>query len=77
MCIDAPESTTISLSSGFFETSVGKKNVALSFICAIGRFSPSRMLLRGRIFLVARFPLASHPQILAHKDYVLEVHTFE
>ena len=30
-----------------------------------------------RIVIVARFPLVSYPQNLAHKDCVLEVRTFE
>ena len=34
------------------------------------------MLLCGRIFIVARFPEVSCPQILAHADCVLEVRTF-
>ena len=35
------------------------------------------MLLCGRIVLVARFLSVSYAQSLAHKDCVLEGHTFE
>ena len=40
------------------------------------RFSPSPMLLCGRIVLLGRIPEVSFPQILAHTDCILEVHTF-
>ena len=83
MCIDAPGSSTNSLSSGFFEdgadndqTSEGEKNVALSFfIELVYIFSPNPTLLCGRIVLVARFLPVFDPQILPHKDCALEVHT--
>ena len=63
MCIDAPESTTNSRSSGVFEvgagialTSQGEKNVVLSEFLSLQLFSPSPMLLCGRILLGARSP---------------------
>ena len=39
-------------------------------------FTPSPMLLCGRIFLVAKFRLVSFPQIWEHTDCILEVLTF-
>ena len=82
MCIDAPEFTTNCLSSGFFEdgvgiaqTSVGEKNAALSL--SQQTFFRQVPCFCGRVVLVATFPLVSYPQILAHKDCVLEVRTFE
>ena len=35
------------------------------------------MLLRGRIFLGAKFRLVSSPQTWKRKDHAREVHTFE
>ena len=40
-------------------------------------FAPSPMLLRGRIFLGARFRLVSSPQIWGCKGCAHEVHTTE
>ena len=39
-------------------------------------FSPNPMRLCGRIALVAKFLVVSNPQLLAHTDCALEVHTF-
>ena len=74
MCIDALESTTNSRSSGFFfffEEGAGITDAS------VGECLSNPMLLCGRIVLVAKFPEVSCPQILAHTDCVLEVHTLE
>ena len=52
-----------------------KRSLILMF-WACRHFSPSFMLLWGRIVLVASFPEVSCPQILAHTDCDLEVRTF-
>ena len=78
MCIDAPESTTISRSSGFCEkgagithASVGEQDAASS-----SHFSPSPMVLCGCIFLAAKYHPVFFPRILAHTNSAPEVHTF-
>ena len=85
MCIDAPESTTNSRSSGFFRRrwmrypcfSMRVERSLVLIFQLYKHFSPKPMLLRESIFLVARFPEVTSPQILAHTDCLLEVRTFE
>ena len=76
MCIGAPESTTKSRPSGFFEegagmshASVGEWNVALSLVLSLWTF-----FAKSHASLQASCCKASCPQNLA--DGVLEVHTF-
>ena len=70
MCIEAPESATIVLSSGFVEdgagrhpTSEGEENVALciSFFELENFFLPFPTCLCGRIVLVSKFVLETEP----------------
>ena len=71
MCIDAPETTTNSLSSGFSRRGCPHypcfdKRIERSFIRIfrlVDTFSPSPMLLCGSIFLVAKFCLVFFPQM--------------
>ena len=73
MCIDAPESTTISRSSGLrFDAgrhlfSEGEKNAALLFSFNFRNVCPTSTLLHGPIALAI-------PQILEHWDYADEDH---
>ena len=74
MCIDAPESTTNSRSSGDFEVgagvaldSIGSSKMKFHplqpvFLSLSRHFSPSPMVPCGRILLAARFRLVSSPQ---------------
>ena len=56
----------------------GEQNVALSlFFELVDIFRQVPILLRGRIFLVARFRLVSCPQILERTACAHVVHTFE
>ena len=57
--------------------SVGEQYVALSFVFESRHSSPNFMILCGRIFLGARFPLVNSPQTWARKVNALEVHTVE
>ena len=81
MCIDAPESTTISLSSGlrvdgagrhlFFE---GEKNAVSCFPFHFRIFWPTSTLLHGHIALAIPSLLETDPQILDHCCYAVEDH---
>ena len=85
ICIDAPESATNSLSSGFFEegarndqTSEGEKNVALSLSLSLQTFfAESHASLRAHLSCCKVFFLCSFLDFLVHKDCALEVHTSE
>ena len=67
MCIDAPESTTNPLSSGFVEDGPKASRMWLyPFVSASGHVSPFPMRLFGRIALVARFLPEICPQISEH-----------
>ena len=81
MCIDAPESTTNSRSSGLrFDPgrhlfSEGGKNVALFSPLILCYFWPPSTLLRGHLALATLSPLETDPQILEHWRYADEVHS--
>ena len=70
MCIDAPESTTNSLSSGLRVDagrhlfSEGEKNVALWCSFNLMHFWPASTLLRGHLALATLSLLVNDPQIL-------------
>ena len=75
MCIDAPESTTNSHSSGLrvdgagrHPFSEGEKNTALFslFFLILGYFWPASTLLHGHITLAIPSLLETDPQILVH-----------
>ena len=81
MCIDAPESTTISLSSGLMvdgagghQFSDGEKNAALFSPLFLGYFWPTSTLLHGHIALAIPSLLETDPQILEHWGYADEDH---
>ena len=79
MCIDAPESTTNSLSSGLTADGAGRhqfserENADFSPL-VLGYFSPFSVLLQGHIALAFRSLLETDPQILEHWDYADEDH---
>ena len=81
MCIDAPESTTNSLSSGFNVDagrhlfSKGEKNAALC--CSFNlntHFWPASTLLPGHLALATLSLLANDSQISERWGYAHEVH---
>ena len=81
MCIDAPESTTNSRSSGLrvdagrHQFSEGEKNVALFLDPLIKKhFWPASTLLRGHLALATLSPPETDPQILERWGYAQEVH---
>ena len=81
MCIDAPESTTNSRSSGVRVDagrhlfSEGEKNAALFFsFHYLKHFWPASTLLHGHLALATLFPLETDPQILERWGYADEVH---
>ena len=70
MCIDAPESTTYSLSSGS-RVDAGKhlfseerRMLLFHAILLLTHFWPTSTLLRGHLALATLFPLENDPQIL-------------
>ena len=79
ICIDAPESTTKSLSSGLsvdagkhqFE---GEKNAVLVSPSILGYFWHTSTLLRGHIALAIPSLPETDPQILEHWGYADEDH---
>ena len=80
MCIDAPKSTTNSLSSGLrvdagrHPFSEGEKNVALPCSFEFNTLLVSFMLLRGHLALATLSPPETDPQILERWGYAYEVH---
>ena len=79
MCIDAPESTSNSVSSGLRVDgagrhlfSEGEKNAALFSPLILGSFWPTSTLLRGHIALAILSLLETDPQILEHWGYADE-----
>ena len=81
MCIDAPESTTNSLSSGFRVDagrhlfSEGEKNVALWCSFNFNTLLPASTLLRGHLALTTLSLPETDPQILERCwGYADEVH---
>ena len=81
MCIDAPESTTNSLSSGLRfdgagkqQFSEGEKNPALFSTRIVGSFWPASTLLNGHIALAILSRPETDPQILEHWSYADEDH---
>ena len=78
MCIDAPESTTNPLSSGFVEDGPKASRMWLCpFLSASGHVSPFPTRLFGRIALVARFLPEICPQISEHRGWAHEVQNAE
>ena len=81
MCIDAPDSTTNTLSSGLrvdgarrHQFSEGEKNAVLSFSFFFRIFLASLTLLHGHIALAIPSLPETDPQILVHWGYAHEVH---
>ena len=80
MCIDAPESTTNSLSSGLRVDagrhlfSEGEKNAALWCSFNLKHFWPASTLLRGHLALATLSLLVNDPQISERWGYAHEVH---
>ena len=82
MCIDAPESTTNSLSSGLRCDGAGRhqfseceKNAVLFFsLNFFEYFWPASTLLHGHIALAIPSPPETDPQILEHWGYADENH---
>ena len=82
MCIDAPESTTNSRSSGLrvdgagrHQFSEGEKNAVFCFsFNFFGYFWPASTLLHGHIALAIPSLLETDPQILEHRGYADEDH---
>ena len=80
MCIDAPESTTNSLSSGLRVDadkhlfSEGEKNVALFFSSNFTTLWPASTLHHGHLALATLSPPETDPQILERWVYADEVH---
>ena len=80
MCIDAPESTTNSLSSGFnvdagrHLLSEGEKNVALFFSFNLKTLLASFPLLHGHLALATLSPLETDPPILERWGCADEIH---
>ena len=80
MCIDAPESTTNSLSSSFNVDagrhlfSEGEKNVALSCSFNFHTFWPTSTLLRGHLAFATLSPPEIDPQILERWGCAEELH---
>ena len=81
ICMDAPESTTNSLSSGFIVHGVGRhlfsegeKNAALFSHLNLGYFWPASSLLRGPNALATLSLPETDPQILERWGYADEVH---
>ena len=81
ICIDAPESTTNSRSSGLrFDGagrhlfSEGEKNVALFSPRILKHFWPASTLLHGPLALATLSLPETDPQILEHWGYADEVH---
>ena len=81
MCIDAPESTTNSLSSGLIfgdagrhRSSASEKKVDLSFSFSFTIFWPDSTLLHEHIALAIPSPPETDPQILEHWGYADEDH---
>ena len=80
-CIDAPESTTNSLSSslrfdgeGRHQFSEGEKNVVMCFSVILRYFWPTSTLLHGHIALAFPSLLETDPQFLGHWGCADEVH---
>ena len=80
MCIDAPESTTNSLSSGLMvdagrhQFSEGEKNAFYFSPLVLGCCWPASTLLHGHIALATLSLPETDPQILEHWGYADEVH---
>ena len=80
MCIDAQESTTNSLSSGFKDDagrhlfSGDEKNVLFHALLIFTHFWPASTLLRGHLALATLSLLVIDPQILERWGYADEVH---
>ena len=80
MCIDAPESTTNSRSSGLrFDAgrhlfSEDEKNAALFSPLILEHFWPASTLLHGHLALATLSPPETDPQILERWGYADEVH---
>ena len=80
MCIDAPESTTNSLSSGFNVDQAGtnfpeKRRMLLFGAPSIKHiFWPASTLLRGHLALATLSLLVNDPQILERWGHAHEVH---
>ena len=72
MCIDAPESTTNSLSYGLIVDGAGEKNAVLSF--SSGYILPFSTLLHGHLVLAFPSLLETDPQILEHGGCADEDH---
>ena len=80
MCIDAPESTTNSLSSvltadgaGWHQISIGEKNAVLFSPLILGYFWPASTLLHGHLALATLSLPETDPQNLEHWGYAVEV----
>ena len=66
------------IGAGIASISTGEQNVALSFFLElVNMFTPSSMLVCGRISLVSKFPLVTSPQTWVRTDCAHEVHTYE
>ena len=80
MCIDAPESTTNSRSSGLRVDasrhlfSEGEKNAALFYSFNLEHFWPASTLLHGHLALATLSLPETDPQILEHWGYAHEAH---
>ena len=80
ICIDAPESTTNSRSSGLrvdaggHQFSEGEKNAALFFSLILEYFWPASTLLRGLLALATLSLPETAFQIFEHWGYADEVH---
>ena len=80
MCIDAPESTTNSLSSGL-RVDAGsylfpkvRRMLIFDAPLILTHFWPASTLLRGHLALAILSPLETDPQILERWGYADEVH---
>ena len=80
MCIDAPESTTNSLSSSLrfdasrHQVSEGEKILLCFYPLISEHFWPASTLLHGHLALATLSPLETDPQILERWGYADEVH---
>ena len=81
MCVDAPESTTNSLSSGLRVDGAGKhqfsedeKNAVLFSPLIFGNFWPTSTLLHGHLALAIPSLSETDPPILEHWGYADEDH---
>ena len=83
ICIDTPESTTNSHSSGFNVDagrrlfSEGEKNVALRCSCTLAHFWPASTQLRGHLALATLSLLVNDLQISERWGYAHEVHLYK